>query len=74
MKVSTNTALYETKKHWIDFNAGELLEDVQEDVVLEKFISTVIDVASGKRLNHEKTILESWLFSKQVSHFKATGG
>ncbi|MBC5922491.1 UxaA family hydrolase, partial [Bacillus pumilus] len=54
MKVSTNTALYETKKHWIDFNAGELLEDVPEDVVLEKFISTVIDVASGKLLNHEK--------------------
>ncbi|MED4560635.1 UxaA family hydrolase [Bacillus altitudinis] len=54
MKVSTNTALYETKKHWIDFNAGELLEDVPEDVVLEKFIATVIDVASGKLLNHEK--------------------
>ena len=54
MKVSTNTSLYETKKHWIDFNAGELLEDVPEDVVLEKFNSTDIDVASGKLLNHEK--------------------
>ncbi|MFJ5964593.1 UxaA family hydrolase [Bacillus sp. NPDC093026] len=54
VKVSTNTALYETKKHWIDFNAGELLEDVPEDVVLKKFISYVIGVASGKQLNHEK--------------------
>ncbi|MDG3045331.1 hypothetical protein OE903_21260 [Bacillus sp. B6(2022)] len=43
-----------------------MLEDVSEDVVLEKFIATVIDVASGKLLNHEKTILESWQFLKQV--------
>ncbi|MGE6630039.1 UxaA family hydrolase [Bacillus sp. NPDC077027] len=54
MKISTNTALYEAKIHWIDFNAGELLEDVQEDLVLEKLISYVIDVASGRQLNHEK--------------------
>jgi altronate hydrolase len=53
MKISTNSALFNKKKNWIDFNAGQLLEDKTMDELLEEFISFVIEVASGKKLKHE---------------------
>jgi altronate hydrolase len=53
MKVSTNTPLYEAKPHWIDFNAGVLLEE-SGDTVLRNFIDYVIQVASGEQTNNEK--------------------
>ena len=53
MKVSTNTPLYEKKPHWIDYNAGVLLEQ-SADVVLRDFIDYIIKVASGELVNNEK--------------------
>jgi altronate hydrolase len=53
MKISTNSALFNKKKNWIDFNAGQLLENKTMDELLEEFIQFVIDVASGKKLKHE---------------------
>jgi altronate hydrolase len=53
MKVSTNTPLYEAKPHWIDFNAGVLLEE-SADVVLRHFVDYIIKVASGELVNNEK--------------------
>lgn len=55
MKISTNSDLYKKKKNWIDFNAGTLLEGKTMDELLEDFVAFVIDIASGKQLNHEKT-------------------
>ncbi len=44
-RISSNTALYEQKKHWIDFNAGVLLEgsDIRETAVslYDKILQTV---------------------------------
>lgn len=54
MKVSTNTPLYEGKRHWIDFNAGVLVEDGSPDEVLRDFINYIISVASGEWVNNEK--------------------
>ncbi len=54
MKVSTNTDLYKRKPHWIDFNAGVLVEDKSMDEVLEDFIQYVIKVGSGEWVNQEK--------------------
>jgi len=54
IKISTNTSLYKTKRHWIDFNAGDLLEGKSWDEVLRDFISYVIEVANGQKVNHEK--------------------
>lgn len=54
MKVSTNTALYETKPHWIDFNAGSLIEDKSMDQLLHELIQTIIDIAGGTWVNNEK--------------------
>ncbi|MDF2856438.1 MAG: altronate hydrolase [Neobacillus sp.] len=55
LKISTNKQLYEAKPHWIDFNAGILLEDgVSSDQVLNDFIDFITKVASGELVNNEK--------------------
>jgi altronate hydrolase len=53
MKISTNTALYENKPHWIDYNAGVLLEE-DSNTVLRDFVQYIIKVASGELVNNEK--------------------
>ncbi len=54
MKVSTNSRLAKLKPHWVDFNAGVLVEDQPMPEVLDQFINLIISVASGEKLNHEK--------------------
>ena len=66
MKISTNSAIYNQKKHWIDFNAGQILEeDTDANDVLESFIQYIIAVASGQELNHERNNF------KEMSIFKS---
>ncbi|KYH30406.1 UxaA family hydrolase [Clostridium colicanis] len=54
MKISTNSQIYKLKPHWIDFNAGRLIEDVSMEDLLKEFIDYVIKVASGELVNNEK--------------------
>ncbi|MBO6170033.1 MAG: altronate dehydratase [Bacteroidales bacterium] len=54
MKISTNTPLFENKPGWIDFNAGVLAQDTPMSEVSERFIDTVLAIASGKHVNNEK--------------------
>lgn len=53
VKVATNNELFAKKGHWMDFNAGPLLETPMEEV-LEEFITYIIDVASGKKTRNEQ--------------------
>lgn len=53
VKIATNTALYENKPHWIDYNAGVLLEQ-EPDAVLKDFVQYIVRVASGEFVNNEK--------------------
>ncbi|SET40478.1 D-altronate dehydratase [Natronincola peptidivorans] len=55
MKISTNSTLFLLKPHWIDFNAGTLVEDETMEEVLERFIKYIIEVANGKLVNNEKS-------------------
>lgn len=55
MKISTNTHLYEFKKNWIDYNAGQLLEGKSMQTVLENFIQFTVEVCNGKHLKHEES-------------------
>ncbi len=55
MKISTNSDLYKRKKNWIDFNAGALLEGKTMEEVVEDLVQFIIKIASGERLQHEKT-------------------
>jgi altronate hydrolase len=54
IKISTNTALYNKKPHWIDFNGGVLVEGDTEEATLESFIEYMIGVSSGELVNNEK--------------------
>lgn len=54
MKISTNTALSVNKPGWIDFNAGQLLENVSMDHLLADYIDYIIRVASGEQVQNEK--------------------
>ncbi len=53
MKISTNSALFNKKRNWIDFNAGQLLEDKSMDQLLQEFILYIIAVSGGEKLKHE---------------------
>jgi altronate hydrolase len=53
MKISTNSDLYKMKPHWIDFNAGEIVEGRSINEVCEEFIKYLIEVASGRKVNNE---------------------
>lgn len=54
MKISSNTQIFQLKPHWIDFNAGSLIEDVELEDMLEDFIDYILEVASGEWVNNEK--------------------
>ena len=53
VKVATNSDIYQRKGHWMDFDAGTLLERPMEEV-LQEFIDKIIAVASGKETRNEK--------------------
>ncbi len=53
IKISTNSALYKLKPHWMDFNAGRLVEDKTLEETTEEFMKFVIEVADGKLVNNE---------------------
>ncbi|MBQ2986746.1 MAG: altronate dehydratase [Tyzzerella sp.] len=48
VKVSSNTALYNKKKAWIDYNAGALLEGVSMKQLTEDFYQYLLQLASGE--------------------------
>lgn len=48
IKISSNSKLYNLKKHWIDFNAGQILEGVTFDEAADKLFNYILDLASGK--------------------------
>ncbi|KLU65602.1 altronate dehydratase [Desulfosporosinus acididurans] len=68
MKISSNSQIYELKPHWIDFNAGSLIEDVTLDNLLEDFINYILAVASGRWVNNENNqFRELAIFKKGVT-------
>ena len=55
VKISTNTALYEKKKGWIDFNAGTVAEGEETlDEAGERLLEYVLRVASGEKTKQEQ--------------------
>ncbi|MGM0126006.1 altronate hydrolase [Enterococcus sp. AZ194] len=67
MKVATNTQIFDKKGHWMDFNAGRLLNEPMA-VVLEDFIQAIIDVASGRQTRNESNdVREIAIFKNGVT-------
>ena len=54
VKISTNTALFEKKRGWIDFNAGTAAQGESLDDTRKRLLDFVLDVASGTRTNAEQ--------------------
>jgi altronate hydrolase len=67
IKISSNSALAEKKAHWIDFDAGRLLQE-DEETVLADFITLIQRVASGEAMakNEENGYAEISLFKDGV--------
>lgn len=53
IKIATNSPLFKLKPHWMDFNAGCLVEDKNLNDVTEELLSYIIEVAGGKLVNNE---------------------
>ena len=53
MKIATNTALFEKKKNWIDFNAGKLVEGTTMEDLVNELLNEIVTIAEGKKLKHE---------------------
>jgi altronate hydrolase len=56
IKVSSNSAIAEKKPHWIDFNAGALVDGTKTmDELADDLFARILEVASGRELtNNEK--------------------
>lgn len=50
VKISTNNNLYEKKKNWIDFNAGELVSNKSLDSLSDELFDYIIKIASGEAM------------------------
>ncbi len=49
LKISTNTPLAQKKPHWIDFNAGTLLNGADADTLATELYQLCLAVAEGRR-------------------------
>jgi len=53
VKISTNKALAENKKNWIDFDASPFITDYGPEKLTDDLLQYVIEVASGKETKNE---------------------
>ena len=53
LKISSNSALYERKQNWIDFNAGGLIENADFDSLSNDLLNLIIQIANGKKTKNE---------------------
>ena len=56
VKISSNSRIYDKKRNWIDFNAGELVddEDMTLDQIGKKLYDLVMETANGKLVKAEE--------------------
>lgn len=67
VKVATNNQIFNKKNHWMDFNAGRLL-DTPMETVLADFTDYLIKVASGQPTrNEENDVRELAIFKTGVT-------
>ena len=65
MKISTHSALALYKKHWIDFNAGQLLDCKMTTLdLLQHLIDHIVCISNGQKVKNECN------FFKEIALFK----
>lgn len=65
VKISSNSALYNKKGNWIDFNCGELVEGTGMQEMCGRLFDYVIAVASGELVKSEKAGFHDMAIFKQ---------
>jgi altronate hydrolase len=55
LRVSSNTKLYNKKRHWIDFNAGSLIEGESREKLTKDLLYLILKVASGEVKTNNET-------------------
>ena len=53
IKISSNSALFERKSNWIDFNAGELINGIGFDVLADELQNKLLAVLNGEKTKNE---------------------
>ena len=48
VKIATNSPLAAKKPHWIDFDAGKLIDGTSMDALLVSFVDTIVEIVNGK--------------------------
>ncbi|MGG0792080.1 altronate dehydratase family protein [Peribacillus simplex] len=55
VKIATNSDLADRKKHWIDYNAGQLIEGQKIEELKDDLFQYILELSSGKKkTNNEK--------------------
>lgn len=55
IKISSNSEIAAKKPHWIDFNAGQLLDGTKSmDALADELLDFILDVASGRKLTNNE--------------------
>lgn len=65
MKISSNSALYQKKGNWIDFNCGTLTEGKDLETLRDELFEYVLAVASGEQVKSEKAGFHDMAIFKQ---------
>lgn len=65
MKISTNSALYERKSNWIDFNCGTMVDGTTLGELAGQLFDKVIRTASGEKVKSEEAGFHDFAIFKQ---------
>lgn len=68
VKIATNSELAAKKKHWIDFDAGQLIHGKAMPQLLEEFVDAIVAFANGKpTCNEQNDFRELAIFKSGVT-------
>lgn len=65
VKISSNSALAGKKNNWIDFNAGQMVEDKSKEELAQELFDYVLEVASGRKVKAEEAGFHDMAIFKQ---------
>lgn len=65
VKISSNSALFEKKENWIDFNCGAMVEGTDLETLSGQLFDYVLAVASGEEVKSEKAGFHDMAIFKQ---------
>lgn len=68
LKISSNSELAKNKPHWIDFDAGQVIENANYEILSQSLFEKIIDIANGdKALNEINDIREFAIWKNGVT-------